>query len=226
MYCQRCGNQVRNDARFCAVCGAQVDASVPGSGKGNAPSPSQQPIPASGYPAQQPYQAQPRPLGYPQPAPYGQPSAQQAYPQPVQHLQPLPAPPQQAPYGAGYPQAYYQQSVTPPGYPGAQAAQPANATPNQYPQPVPPGQSPQNAPGSWQRSSTGFPAGSLVAPIIAGATYPAFGRRAVAFLIDISLVFLFIAAAIVRNTRRVRVLLASSHPMRAVFASAAKALAP
>jgi hypothetical protein len=35
-----------------------------------------------------------------------------------------------------------------------------------------------------------------------------------------------IAAAIVRNTRRVRVLLASSHPMRAVFASAAHALAP
>lgn len=35
-----------------------------------------------------------------------------------------------------------------------------------------------------------------------------------------------IAAAIVRNTRRVRVLLASHHPMRAVFASAAQALAP
>lgn len=35
-----------------------------------------------------------------------------------------------------------------------------------------------------------------------------------------------IAAAIVRNTRRVRVMLASSHPMRAVFASAAQALAP
>lgn len=35
-----------------------------------------------------------------------------------------------------------------------------------------------------------------------------------------------IAAAIVRNTRRVRVLLASSHPMRAVFASAVRALAP
>jgi len=35
-----------------------------------------------------------------------------------------------------------------------------------------------------------------------------------------------IAAAIVRNTRRVRVLLASSHPMRRVFASAAQALAP
>jgi hypothetical protein len=35
-----------------------------------------------------------------------------------------------------------------------------------------------------------------------------------------------IAAAIVRNTRRVRVLLASNHPMRDVFASAAHALAP
>lgn len=35
-----------------------------------------------------------------------------------------------------------------------------------------------------------------------------------------------IAAAIVRNTRRVRVMLASSHPMRDVFASAAHALAP
>ena len=35
-----------------------------------------------------------------------------------------------------------------------------------------------------------------------------------------------IAAAVLRNTRRVRVLLASSHPMRAVFASAAQALAP
>jgi hypothetical protein len=35
-----------------------------------------------------------------------------------------------------------------------------------------------------------------------------------------------IAAAIVRNTRRVRVMLASSHPMRTIFASAAQALAP
>lgn len=35
-----------------------------------------------------------------------------------------------------------------------------------------------------------------------------------------------IAAAIVRNTRRVRVMLASNHPMRAIFASAAQALAP
>lgn len=35
-----------------------------------------------------------------------------------------------------------------------------------------------------------------------------------------------IAAAIVRNTRRARVSLASSHPLRTVFASAAHALAP
>jgi hypothetical protein len=35
-----------------------------------------------------------------------------------------------------------------------------------------------------------------------------------------------IAAAIMRNTRRVRVMLASSRPMRSVFASAAQALAP
>lgn len=35
-----------------------------------------------------------------------------------------------------------------------------------------------------------------------------------------------IASAIVRNTRRVRVMLASSHPLRTVFASAAQALAP
>ena len=35
-----------------------------------------------------------------------------------------------------------------------------------------------------------------------------------------------IAAAIMRNTRRVRVMLASNHPMRATFASAARALAP
>ncbi len=35
-----------------------------------------------------------------------------------------------------------------------------------------------------------------------------------------------IAAAILRDNRRVRVLLASSHPMRTVFASAAHALAP
>ena len=35
-----------------------------------------------------------------------------------------------------------------------------------------------------------------------------------------------VAAAIVRNTRRVRIMLASNHPMRAIFASAAQALAP
>ena len=35
-----------------------------------------------------------------------------------------------------------------------------------------------------------------------------------------------IGAAIVRNTRRVRVLLASSHPMKHVFIIAARALSP
>jgi Transposase DDE domain group 1 len=35
-----------------------------------------------------------------------------------------------------------------------------------------------------------------------------------------------IGAAIVRNTRRVRVMLASSHPLKAVFITAAHALAP
>ena len=42
----------------------------------------------------------------------------------------------------------------------------------------------------------------------------------------IRLKLLKIGAAIVRNTRRVRVLLASSHPLRHVFLSAARALAP
>lgn len=35
-----------------------------------------------------------------------------------------------------------------------------------------------------------------------------------------------IGAAIVRNTRRVRLLLASQHPLRHVFLTAAQALAP
>ena len=35
-----------------------------------------------------------------------------------------------------------------------------------------------------------------------------------------------IGAAVLRNTRRVRVLLASAHPMKHVFLSAARALAP
>lgn len=48
--------------------------------------------------------------------------------------------------------------------------------------------------------------------------------RATAATIRVRL--LKLGAAIVRNTRRVRVLLASHHPMRAVFESAARALAP
>jgi len=35
-----------------------------------------------------------------------------------------------------------------------------------------------------------------------------------------------IGAAVLRNTRRVRVLLASAHPMKQVFMSAARALSP
>jgi len=35
-----------------------------------------------------------------------------------------------------------------------------------------------------------------------------------------------IGAAVLRNTRRVRIMLASHHPLRAVFLSAAQALAP
>jgi hypothetical protein len=49
-------------------------------------------------------------------------------------------------------------------------------------------------------------------------------ERATAATIRVGL--LKIGAVIVRNTRRVRVLLASHHPMRAVFLSAAQALAP
>ncbi|WHZ11967.1 MAG: Transposase [Burkholderiaceae bacterium] len=49
-------------------------------------------------------------------------------------------------------------------------------------------------------------------------------ERAAAATIRVRL--LKIGAAIVRNTRRVRVLLASHHPMRSIFLSAAQALAP
>ncbi|MEJ8852600.1 transposase [Variovorax rhizosphaerae] len=49
-------------------------------------------------------------------------------------------------------------------------------------------------------------------------------ERATAATIRVRL--LKIGAAIVRNTRRVRVLLASHHPLRSVFLSAARAMAP
>jgi hypothetical protein len=49
-------------------------------------------------------------------------------------------------------------------------------------------------------------------------------ERATAATIRVRL--LKIGAAVVRNTRRVRILLASHHPLRAVFLSAARALAP
>ena len=49
-------------------------------------------------------------------------------------------------------------------------------------------------------------------------------ERATAATIRVRLIK--IGAAIVRNTRRVRVLLASHHPLRSVFLHAAQALAP
>ena len=49
-------------------------------------------------------------------------------------------------------------------------------------------------------------------------------ERATAATIRVRL--LKIGAAVVRNTRRVRVLLASHHPLRSVFLSAARALTP
>ena len=48
--------------------------------------------------------------------------------------------------------------------------------------------------------------------------------RATAATIRVRL--LKVGAAVVRNTRRVRILLASHHPLRAVFLHAARALAP
>ncbi len=50
--------------------------------------------------------------------------------------------------------------------------------------------------------------------------------RATAATIRVRLLKMKIGAAIVRNTRRVRILLASHHPLRALFLHAARALAP
>lgn len=174
MFCQNCGRPLRNDAKFCGVCGTP-NHPLPGQGA----LPAQQPPPAAALPSP----VQPAPLpppGYLQPAPYPQPLPyQQAappagyspYPQSVQQLQPIPgqpgpwpAQPQPAP---GYPPPYYPQQAMPGGRPPGQAQLPA----------VP-------------------PPGSVVAAIVPGATYPTFGRRAVAFLIDITLILLFITAAV------------------------------
>jgi len=148
--------------------------------------------PAATYPAPQ---AQPTPLpqpGYPQPASYPQYLPyQQAAPPAVQHLQPMsgqpgswPAQPQPA---QGYPQPYYPQQPVPGSPPPVQAQQVAPY--RQTPAPV-------AYAANVQPQRPAAPPGSVVAPIVLGATYPAFGRRAVAFLIDIFLVLLFITAAV------------------------------
>ncbi len=177
MYCQNCGRPLRNDARFCGVCGTPVYPPPLPPSPGAAPAPPMQAM-AAGYPpagVQPPPPMQPgyqAPASYQQPPPYYPPAPQSVYPphsQAAQHLQPIPGQPAYGPVPQqplpGYPQPYYY----PPAMPGGQ--QPAQGQP------------------------MAAPPGSLVAPIVPGATYPAFGRRAVAFLIDIFLVLLFIAAA-------------------------------
>lgn len=188
MYCQNCGQPLRNDARFCGVCGTPNYPPTPAPGQGMAPA---QPPPGAAYPGPVAPPAQPAPLappGHPQAAPYQQPVPyQQAappasyapYPQSVQ--QPMWQPgsgPAQPQLAQGYPQPYYSQQAMPASQPPVQAQQPAAYAVNAPLQrPVAP------------------PPGSVVAPIVPGATYPAFGRRAAAFLIDIFLVLLFIAVA-------------------------------
>lgn len=194
MYCQNCGRPLRNDSKFCGVCGAPNYPPAPAPGQGMAPA---QPPPAAAYPppVAQPQSGYPQPASYQQPMPYQQaapPAGYPPYPQPVQHLQPIlgqpgpwPAQPQPA---QGYPPPYYPQQAMPGGQPPAQAQQPV--APNRQPQ----------APAGYVAASpqrpVAPPPGSVVAPIVPGATYPAFGRRAVAFLIDIFLVLLFITAAV------------------------------
>jgi uncharacterized RDD family membrane protein YckC len=196
MYCQNCGRPLRNDARFCGVCGTP---NYPPPGQGMAPA--QPPPPAAAYP---PPVAQPTPLSQPgyqppapyQPMPYQQAAPQASYPpyaQSVQHLQPMPGQPgswpvQQQPAQA-YPQPYYPPQPMPGGQPPVQAQQPA-APYRQTPAPV------AYAASAPPQRPVAPPPGSIVAPIVPGATYPAFGRRAAAFLIDISLVLLFITAAV------------------------------
>jgi len=159
-----------------------------------------QPPPAAAYP---PPGAQPTPLpppDFPQPAPYQQPMAyQQAtpqagylpHPQPVQHLQPVSGQPGAWPAqpAQGYPQPYYPQQAMPGGQPAGPAQQPATPY-RQSPTPA------AYAANAQSQRPVAPPPGSVVAPIVPGATYPAFGRRAAAFLIDIFLVLLFITAAV------------------------------
>lgn len=187
MFCQNCGQSLRNDARFCGVCGTPVYPPP------SSPSPEATPVPspqamAAGYPPAGVQPTPPMQPGYQIPVPYQQPppyyppapqSVYPPYPQAVQHLQPIPGQPAYGPAQPqpipGYPQPYY-----PPAMPGGQQSaqgQPMAAPPLQSARP------------------SAAPPGSLVTPIVPGATYPAFGRRAVAFLIDIFLVLLFIAVA-------------------------------
>lgn len=198
MFCHNCGRPLRTDARFCGVCGTSTYAPMPAA-PGQGMTPAQPPPTPAGY---SPFVAQPAPLpqpGYPQPAPYQQPMPyQQAappagyppYPQPVQHLQPIPGQPGSWPVqpAQGYPQPYYQQPAMPGGQPPVQVQQPVAS----YRQP----QAPAGNVAAGPQRPTAPPPGSVVAPIVPGATYPAFGRRAAAFLIDIFLVLLFLTAAV------------------------------
>lgn len=177
MYCQNCGQPLRNDARFCGVCGTPNYPPTPAPGQVMAPV---QPPPAAvGYPSAM---AQPTPQpqpGYPQPYQQAAPQAgYPPYPQPVQHLQPIPGQPQPPQSAQSYPQPYYPQQAMPGGQLPAQAQPPA-----------------AHAASLQSQRSVAPPPGSVVTPIVPGATYPVFGRRAVAFLIDMFLVLLFIAAA-------------------------------
>lgn len=174
MYCQNCGQPLRIDARFCGVCGTPNYPLTPAPGQGMAP-------------------AQPPPPGYPQPAPYQQaapPASYPPHPQAVQHLQPTWQPgsaPVQPQLAQGYPQPYYPQQAMPASQLPVQAQQPA------APSPQTPAPAAYAVNGSLARPVA--PPGSMLAPIVPGATYPVFGRRAAAFLIDMFLVLLFIAAA-------------------------------
>lgn len=170
MYCQNCGQPLRNDARFCGVCGTPNYPPTPAPGQGMTPA---QPPPAAAYPA-----------------PVAPPASYPPYPHSVQPLQPTWQPgsgPAQPQLVQGYSQPYYPQQAMPASQPPVQAQQSA----------APFLQSPAPAAHALNGSLArpGAPPGSMLAPIVPGATYPVFGRRAMAFLIDMFLVLLFIAAA-------------------------------